>query len=75
MPSPYAKLLSLRIEPFIPGFTQRLLQQFHFILMHIRIDLKPMDLPALQSGWVDDYFPEEQNEKHEKSVEDDKKAL
>ena len=75
MPSPYAKLLSLRIEPFIPGLTQRLLQQFYFILMYIRIDLKSTDLPALQADWVDDYCPEEQNEKHEKSVEDDKKAL
>ena len=75
MPSPYTKLLSLRIEPFIPEYTHRLLQQFHVILMNIIIDLKPMDLLALQCDWVDDCCPEEQEEKHEKSVEDDKKAL
>ena len=46
--------------------------------MYIRDDLKSVDLPALQADWVDEYCPEEENEqkeKHEKSVEDDKKAL
>ena len=61
MPSSCAKLLSLRIEPFIPvlpmifpptWLTQRLQQQFHLVLTFMRFDCS-----ILESCFLDDQNP------------------